>query len=118
MYCSSDLQQTLENIYLSIGASEGTYLELLSGWLLTYLVRGTSPWNPQLRQSNDPLLPVASHLWRKQMPLMADNKMQCTKFFQSWEFDASMYVKDVEVVQVDPTSQEVIKVVASGTLTY
>jgi hypothetical protein len=29
-----------------------------------------------------------------------------------------MYVKDVEVVQVDPISQEVIKVVASGTLTY
>lgn len=49
---------------------------------------------------------------------MADNKMQRTKFFQSWEFDASMYVKDVEVVQVDPTSQEMIKVVASGTLTY
>lgn len=49
---------------------------------------------------------------------MANNKMQCTKFFQSWEFDASMYVKDVEVVQVDSTSQEVIKVVASGTLTY
>lgn len=49
---------------------------------------------------------------------MANNKMQCTKFFQSWEFDVSMYVKDVEVVQVDSTSQEVIKVVASGTLTY
>jgi hypothetical protein len=41
MYCISDLQQTLENIFWLIGASEGTYSELLSGWLLTYLVRGT-----------------------------------------------------------------------------